>query len=241
VVFLALVFLLISICKKFLSPLNQFLFGWFALSFIASLLSNRPYPHYFLQAIPPLSLIVSLGLSQVWKMLKLKQYTASTVLTIVFSVACTALFIGVLLLMKVGFYPTTPYYQNFIAFAKGSQSEQEYYQTFNYLMKENYEIAPLLKSEHPDKIFIWGTNPMLYALSDTRPVGRFTVSFHIEDLHVQGETIAELREVLPLYIVVMRDQPTELDGLDALLDSRYMPIMTTEHMIVWRKLHNKRV
>lgn len=240
-VFLILVFLAISLCKKVLSPLNQFLFGWFALALIASLLSNRPYPHYFLQALPPLALIISLGLTQKWKLIKNKNYRSSTIVTILFSGFSTVVFISVLLLMKVGFYPTLPYYKNFISFATGSLPRQEYYQTFNYLMNENYKVASLIRSESPDKIFIWGTNPMLYALSGTRPASRFTVAFHIEDLGVQDETMNQVRKELPMYIVVMRDQPSQLPGLDNFLDSYYIPVETTDHMIVWRKLSHKRV
>jgi hypothetical protein len=241
VVFLLLAFLIVSACKKVLSPLYQFLFGWFALAFIASLLSNRPYPHYFLQAIPPLALIIAVGKANAWAAIKQRDFSATKVITIVLSAICFALFVWVILIMKVGFYPTVPYYQSFTAYATGSISRMEYYQRFNYLMNENYEVTPLIRSENPDKMFIWGTNPMLYALSSTRPVGKFTVAFHIEDLHVQDETIDEIRKEMPLYIVVMKDQPTLLPGLNTLLEISYMPVKVTDHMIVWRKLANKRV
>lgn len=241
IVFLIVVFLLISLSKLVLSSKYQMLLGWFALSFVASLLSNRPYPHYFLQAIPPLALISAAGLTEIWRLVKAKDhwgYSSAKILTATLSVA---LFTSVLLVMHVGFYPVMSYYATFSKYATGGLSKTAYYQTFNYLMTENYEVAPLIMAESPDKIFIWGTNPMLYALSKTRPVGRFTVAFHIEDLHVQDETMQNLRNTPPLYIIVMKDQPTSLPGLNSLLDQQYVPVKTTDHMIVWRKLANKRV
>lgn len=241
VVFLIVAFLLISFCKSLLLPKYQMLFGWFALTFIASLLSNRPYPHYFLQSIPPLALIAAAGLTELWRLFKHGTHILHSSIKIVAAISSVVLFTATLLIMHVGFYPVEQYYATFLKYATGGMSQQAYYATFNYLMTENYEVAPILMSEKPDKIFIWGTNPMLYALTKTRPVGRFTVAFHIEDLHVQDETMDNLRKTPPLYVVVMKDQPTELPGLNTFLERGYMPIKFTDHMIIWRKLANKRV
>lgn len=241
VAFLILATILITLSKKFLSASYQFVIFWFALSFIACLLSNRPYPHYFLQALPPLSLLIALGASKCWWALKHATNRASSVVVATYSVLSLLLFVGTVWIMNVGLYPTVSYYSNFASYITGNLSQEEYFQKFNYLMKENYQISTLLKSENPDKIFIWGTNPMLYALSGTRPVGKFTVAFHIEDLKVYDQTIEQLRNEKPLYIIIMKDQQTELPGLSALLDRYYMPVETTDHMIIWRKLNNKRV
>lgn len=185
--------------------------------------------------------MLALGAAKLWWAIKHSTKRISSIAAALYAAFSVLLFVGTVWIMHVGLYPTVSYYANFIRYSTGKLSQEEYYQTFNYLMKENYQIASLIRSEQPDKIFIWGTNPMLYALSDTRPVGKFTVSFHIEDLKVFDETIAQVRAEKPLYIVVMKDQQTELPGLQSLLNKQYMPVETTEHMIVWRKLNNKRV
>lgn len=235
-----LVFILASVAvltliKRFFNARFQFIFCWFVLALVASLLSNRPYPHYFLQVIPPLALIFGLLTSEIVACIKNKKVTTVTIASVGSSTVAVGIFFLVLVIMKVGYYATFSYYKNFISLLTGSLNQHEYNQTFNPLMSENYEVGTLIMSESPDKIFIWGTNPALYALTKTRPVGRFTVSFHIEDLHVQDETIDQLRTEKPLYIVVMRDQVSPLPGLDSFLKSNYRPIKSTEHMVVWRK------
>jgi len=240
IAFLVATFGLLTIFAKFLPNQAKFTIGWFALAFIASLLSNRPYSHYFMQAIPPLAVLLAMTAENVWPIAKLPQKKLGQVITLLFSGGLVSFFIATLFIMHVGLYPTWSYYRNFYAYSTGKMPRAEYFESFNYLMAENYHLAAIIKADAPDKIFIWGTNPMLYALSATRPVGRFTVAFHIEDLGVQAETIQKVREALPLYIVVMRDQNSSLPGLSALLSSKYLPFETTQHMIVWKKLSKYR-
>lgn len=241
VTFLVVATVLISLGTKLLKPTHQFALFWFSLALVASLLSNRPYPHYFLQVIPPLALVLALGAAQAWNALKHKNTRVAAVVTAATAFLCLVMFVGTLKILHVGLYPTVSYYQKFISYSTGSLSQEEYYQSFNYLMKENYQVSQLLRSEAPDKIFIWGTNPMLYALSGTRPVGKFTVAFHIEDLDVYQETMAALLEEKPLYIIVMKNQQTPLPGLNSLLNNSYIPVKSTDHMIIWRKLNHKQV
>lgn len=47
----------LSFWKKY-TPRFQFIAGWFILSLFAVLLSNRPYPHYFIQLVPAFALLI---------------------------------------------------------------------------------------------------------------------------------------------------------------------------------------
>jgi hypothetical protein len=241
VTFLALVFILLTALKKFFTASQQFILGWSALALVASLLSNRPYPHYFLQALPPLSLAVGMLAVSLINLLKDKKKAVKDMFSITFSGALLTFFISLLFIMNVGLYPTLSYYQKFIALQTKQMSLQEYIYSFNYLMKDNYTIAPLIKAENPDYMFIWGTNPMLYALTQTRPVGKFTVAFHIEDLGVQEETMQALQTNQPEFIVVMKEQKSDLPGLRELLHSSYYPFLNLDNMIVWKKMSIEQV
>ena len=241
IAFLALVFILLTVLKKFLTAAQQFILGWSALALVASLLSNRPYPHYFLQAIPPLSLAVAMFGTSLFDLLKEKRNAVQNILSASFSGVLLVFFISLLFIMNVGLYPTVSYYQKFIALQTKAISLQEYIYSFNYLMKDNYYLAPLIKAENPDHIFIWGTNPMLYALSQTRPVGKFTVAFHIEDLGVQEETMQALQANKPEFIVIMKEQKSKLPGLTELILSGYYPFANLDYMIVWKKMSIEQV
>lgn len=86
-----------------------------------------------------------------------------------------------------------------------------------------------------DRLFIWGTNPTLYALTGMRPVGKLTVAFHITDLHAEAETMTALLSEPPLYIVVMDDEQADLPGFDSFLRKTYVPLRSLDHMTIWRR------
>lgn len=218
--------------KKISKPL-QFATAWFVLALFATLLSNRPYPHYYLQTIPPLALLVGLAVNQL-----LEKKGKRELLEIVLPIASLTLFIGVLFALKVGLYETGSYYKNWLEFSRGKLSKTEYYQTFNYLMKDNYEAAKVIRSGSDEpSLFIWGTNPMLYALAKAVPPTRFTVSFHIADLNVYDQTIADVVEAKPKFIVVMNNEPNQLPGLGKLLSENYMINGNFDNYVLWKRIN----
>ena len=62
---------------------------------------------------------------------------------------------------------------------------------------------------------------MLYALSQTTPTSRFTVSFHIKDFKDHARTLNQIKEEEPRIIVVMKDEYEEFTGLESYLDANY--------------------
>lgn len=88
-------------------------------------------------------------------------------------------------------------------------------------MENNYQAAEVIRGLDGHRMFIWGTNPMLYALTEATPTSRFTVSFHIEDLDDHANTMAQIKEEAPTIIVVMEDEQQELPGLEEYLTTYY--------------------
>lgn len=224
----------ILITRKHISKTVQFTAIWFLLSLFASLLSNRPYPHYFLQVFPPACLLVVAGIYSGYQALKAKKQTLAAG-SIMVAVVLMALLYIVTDLIGVGRYPTQDYYQRWFSFAQGKISTSEYRQEFNYLMTENYQVAEYLKQAGAERVFIWGTNPMLYALSDTWPASRFTVAFHIEDLGMYDETLAEIRAVQPSHIITMNKETISFPQLFGYLQGAYHEVEQTEHMTIWTR------
>lgn len=234
---------LLVLLKKIFRPVFQFVATWFILTLFAALLSNRPYPHYFLQIMPALSLLVVLFFDS-WLDIKLvnKKIKLQFVLAKIkkaeadFTLLLLAIFVSVALLLHLGLYPTLSYYTRFTRYITGSMSLDNYYASFNPFMKDNYEASRVILNSGEREIFIWGTNPMLYALSQTSPVGKFTVSFHIKDFQAQAQTLAALKEKRPYFIVVMKDEKGQFPGFYEFLQNNYMPNQSFEHFTLWKLL-----
>lgn len=137
--------------------------------------------------------------------------------------------------LRIGHYPLQPYYQSYLDLARGKIIAIQYRDSFNAYMPDNYAASAILQTSTDPKIFIWGTNPMLYALSGKQPVGRFTVSFHIKDLNVYAETMDAVKAERPEYIVVMKNEDTPLPGLMTLLQAEYTPRHSFEYFTIWKR------
>lgn len=225
-----LVYLALTLKPKWFKPHHQIIFGWFVLALVGALLSNRPYPHYFQQLVPALALLLGSLIGAI----KIHQKRLNS--TIVMSSILLVLAIGSLKLLNFSAYPLWSYYQRFFQLVSGKMTRQEYRQSFNYFMDDNYSAAEIINQSGVDEIFIWGTNPMLYALTQTNPTGKFTVSFHIKDLKAYEETMNDVRAKKPLFIVVMDDEGEELPGLSDYLQKNYVVNSNFTNFRLWKRL-----
>lgn len=232
---------LLAVLNRHISRVAQFSFAWFGLTLVACLLSNRPYSHYFIQLAAPVALIFTIALQQISNLIKPpKHKSVSTdnfsLVTVVISGICISLIIWILIFLKVSIYPAIPYYQRWLSFAQGKISQDQYRQSFEGLMRDNYAFAEILKAEKQDKLFVWGTNPGIYALSNTTPTGRFTASFHIKDFNAYEETFRDLSQDAPEYIVMMNNETTRFPQLEAYLTEFYKPTWQKyELYTVWKR------
>ena len=103
-------------------------------------------------------------------------------------------------------------------------------------------------SSPEEKIFVWGDEPMIYALAKRKPAGRYTVRYHILEFGAQKQTADLLRSEPPRYVVSF-GQEKELPGLQVLLTEKYIPegsverqnISTMEKVLTRLALWNWRV
>lgn len=216
--FLALAALALAVKQKQLRPQFQFVAGWFFLTLFAALLSSRPYPHYALQVFPPLALALGLMME---KGKKGEKVLAGSLLVLAGSLI--AIFVGTMVVFRFGLYNTLGYYQNFLALITKRETTQQYRQRFSGLVNDTYDAALYIqKTTQPDqRMFIWGTNPMLYALSKRNPAGRFTVSFHIKDFHAYDETFDAIQRIKPQIVVIMRDENGPFDAFYLYVNTHY--------------------
>ncbi len=198
---------------------------WSWLALFAALLSNRPYPHYFLQLVPPLSLLAA-----AWLFTKSHWYSKLVAsLPILFSAAA-------LILLQFKLYPFVDYYHQYLKLVTGQISQTEYHQQFNSLVGQNEVMAQTIidNSFSNDRLFVWGTNPMLYALTKRVPASKFTVAFHIHDLYAYQNVLQEVKLAKPSHIVVMKNE-TSWPDLNEYLGEHYLRSVETEDMILYRR------
>jgi hypothetical protein len=229
VLLLGLGLLLLWFVRNKLSLVARFAWVWFLLALFAALLSLRPYPHYFIQAIPPLCLLIAIMVSEKWwKKLRLG---------LVFLVLSVVMLGFLLKFLNFYPYPTVSYYKNFVLYVTGKIDEHEYYNRFDSKTARTYKLASFLKerTKKYERIFIWGDEPMVYALSERVPSGRFTVAFHIVSFKAFEETIKAIREQKPRYILWFTQDGYEFNELKSLVDEEYIPMGKVEGVDIYRR------
>jgi hypothetical protein len=224
-ILLAFVLLMLTLLSKKLAARTQFVVIWCASALFGALLSSRPYPHYLLQVVAPFSLLAGLYFQ------KVKSKVEYFFLALPFGILVLAV-----VLIHFGFYKTSTYYIHFLQYVTRQISQDEYYQDFDGLMTDNYKAAKILAQDPEPRMFIWGTNPTLYALTKKIPVGRFIVAFHIQDFPgAFQETYQDLTAVQPEFIVVMKDEQIKFPQFFTYLHLNYLPVKELDHMVIYKK------
>lgn len=222
----AIIVIGLSCLKKFLSPLLLWGSSWTILSLVAATLSNRPYPHYLLQVILPFCFFL-LGVVLSF------YHKQSRLLTSL--VAGIFVFLSIMVNQTIGFggYSSINYYKNFYRFALGKISTDAYQYQFNSLVKDNIKATQLITQTNPKQIYIWGTNPMLYAQTRTYPPDPFVVLFHLQDLNLIDNAIKNVMNVAPQIVVVMKNIVSPPQIFINFLHNSYVPSNGYNNMTVW--------
>jgi hypothetical protein len=213
---------ILFIFRKKLS--RQFLFAslWLVFALFAITLSERPYPHYLLQAAAPVSFLLA--------MLFTKK-TIEQSLTVI----PLLIFFAVPVYYKYWHYPTVPYYQNFLQFTLGQKSKIQYFSWFGPNTNRNYQLADFLtKSSLPgEKVFVWSPDaPAVYALSRRLPPIKFVANYHIKDFSSRKEIALDLNQKLPKFMVLTSEAEI-FSELDSLLKSKYLLIDNLNGAEIW--------
>jgi len=134
------------------------LFTWVLLSFVTVSLGGRFFPHYFLQFLPPLTILAALGYTS-WFTPLLKKYRQALI-----PVICIVLVAPI------------------IAFLGLHIIEVENLQ--NKFAVERTIGSFLSKTTPPDaKIFVWGHNSDVYFYAKRLPASRFTYCSYLTNAH----------------------------------------------------------
>jgi hypothetical protein len=213
---LSWVVIYLLVLRKKLDKKPAFLLFWFSATIFGALLSARPYPHYLIQVLPPLILIL---------VSSFKPYTLISVLFLTF----------VIVKYKFYFYPVVSYYSNFYSYAFHLKKQPDYYRFFGSQVNTTYEIANYIdKHSTSSRIFIWGDEPYLYALTQKLPVGRFTVAYHISDFNGYDETISQIKSNPPQFIIYYSMEQRNFPSLNNFINQYYHPVKIINSVIVYQ-------
>lgn len=195
---------------------------WSIIVLFAALLSGRPYPHYLMQTAGVMAMCLTLVVAGVRR-------------EKVLGVVVIGIFLAAIGVFKFYNYPVLSYYKNFGEWVGRRKNQTEYFAWFNSQVNDNYRIAKVVRdgSDNGDKIFVWGDEPMIYAVSKRLPVGKYTVYYHIKDFRAEKETLTKLQTNPPKYIVSFGKED-DLPGLALLLAEKYLVQGRVGRAVIYR-------
>lgn len=198
---------------------------WFIYALFGAYLSLRPYPHYLIQIMPAAALLVGFLIEgsrqKRWLSALMIAITAATIYWLRFAP-----------------FPTMAYYRIFSHYLSGKITQEQYFASFDASVPGNYALAKWIV-EHTglnERIFIWGNEPTVYALSERSPVGKFTTTFHIESLAAFDETARAIGKIKPDIIIVMAYEKTKFTELQAILANQYVWIKNINQALIYKRL-----
>jgi hypothetical protein len=203
--------------------------SWFLFALFGALLSERPYPHYLIQLLPPLALMFGMSFDK-----PSKAWILSAGLAI-------ALLSMSVVKYKFYFYPVVSYYSNFFEYVIGKKDLRSYRNAFDGRVDRNYRVAEYvrLRTTKDERIFVWGDEPFIYALAGRLPVGKYTVAYHVVDFNGKEETIRKIKENKPSYIVWPKTETREFPELVGILMAEYTLAEKIEDTAIFRLTSNK--
>ena len=210
--------------KKYLSREFIFLTCWLAFALFAVTLSERPYPHYLIQAIAPISFFLGILFTEknLMQTLAIIPLAISTFVPVYY---------------KYWNYSTYAYYARFVNFFQGKISKETYLSSFNKSVPRNYDIANFISSitKPEEKVLVWGDSATIYALSRRLPPIKYVADYHIKDFSSLDEIIIQITETPPTVVVVL-PEAENFPKLHSLLREKYILLTIIDGAEIWKVL-----
>jgi len=197
---------------------------WTLFALFAIALSERPYPHYIIQAVAPISFLLATFFTEK----SLEQSLAVIPLALAFFVP---------VYYKFWLYPTSTYYLHFINFAIHRETKAQYFNGFSPTTNRNYEIAQFLvtSSKQEDRVFMWGPDSAaVYSLSKRLPPIKYVVDYHILDYSTKAQEAKNVAAKPPKFIMLTSDNP--YPELRLLIKQKYILVNTIGNANIYSRI-----
>lgn len=195
--------------RRIMSQQFAFSLVWLVLTLFAATLSERPYPHYLIQSVGPLSIFIGMVLSA-------KNFDQAL------AIFPLTLFLAVPAYYHFWYYKTLPYYQRFLGFATGKITTEDYLLSFGKYIPAIYKTSKYIATttSAKDRIFVWGDTSTIYALSGRLPPIKYVADYHIKDFSSIDKTEKEIKDKKPALIILFPDVDTPFE-ISSLVLRRY--------------------
>jgi hypothetical protein len=216
---------IVYLFRKKLSKNFILLCVWTLLGLFAVTLSERPYPHYFVQILAPVSFLLGM-------------FIAEKSVEQAFVVLPLALSLFVPVYYKFYYYQTGSYYIRFINFATGKMTKTNYFQSFASTVNRNYKIADFLtiSSLSSDRVFMWDPDSaIVYALARRLPPIKYVADYHITDYSNLSDTAKQLSANPPKFIILTSGHP--FPEINNLIKSKYVLINQIENANIYSRIN----
>ena len=210
--------------RRKLSPKFILFSLWILFALFAIALSERPYPHYLIQAIAPVSLLIATFFTEK----SLEQSLA---------VIPLALTLFVPVYYKFWLYPSASYYSHFINFAVRRDAKAVYFNGFSPTTNRNYEISQFLvtSSNTSDRVFMWGPDSAaVYALAKRLPPIKYVVDYHILENSTKAQEVKNIATNLPKFIILTSDYP--YPEMVPLIKQKYILVNTIDNANIYSRV-----
>ncbi len=208
-----------KLSKKFILASLWLLFALFAIT-----LSERPYPHYFIQAVAPISILFATLFTE---------RSVEQSLTVI----PLALAFFVPFYYRFWFYSTTAYYSRFINFAFGKDTKSQYFNNFSKNVNRDYKISEFISqvSNKKDRVFMWDNDSAtIYALSKHLPPIKYVIDYHIKDYSSLSEEAKKISENPPKFIILTNSDP--YPDLNPLIRARYVLVNQIDDANIYSRI-----
>jgi hypothetical protein len=204
---------------------NFILFSlWTLFALFAITLSERPYPHYLIQVVAPVSFLIAMFFTE-------KSFEQSLV---VIPLAVT-FFVPVF--YKFWLYPTVSYYQRFVSFVTQKETKTQYFNSFSATTGRNYKIAEFLvtSSVSSDRVFMWDPDSAaVYALAKRLPPIKYVVPYHVNDYSTTTKEAKNIALNPPKFIILTDDHP--YPELASLIRQDYISVTRIENADIYLRV-----
>jgi len=211
--------------RKKLSKPFIFTTIWLLFALFGVTLSERPYPHYLIQAIPAVSILFGI------------LTTDKTILQVVSIIPLSLAFL-VPTYYNFWYYPTISYYTKFVEFATGKMSKPEYFNTFNGNLNRDYKISQFVTgvTSVGDGVFVWGDGVPIYAMSRRLPPIKYVADYHIKDFSTKEEVLNAL-VLNPPELIVILPRSDDFDSLNHFINDNYILLTKIDTAEIWKLLN----
>jgi Dolichyl-phosphate-mannose-protein mannosyltransferase len=193
---------------------------WLLGSLIGALLSSRPYPHYLIQTLPALSIMLTI------LFLSSRKQQVYTVLFL-------AIYFFFLTRVDFWVYEGRAHFERTKSFLLNGHESNNYLSLYGQSVVDNYESIKIINryTKEGDGLFVWGDSAPIYALSKRLPPIKYVAYYHTNEFLKDEEVCVAIKDnKTPLIIVKLEEAPY---CLVSLTDSDYDLVETTKNYEFW--------